>query len=121
MAENVFPGYVTTVGNKYLIMDDHAGPASYTTGGETFTASQVGLGGIEFIEGMNDIIQGTQQYTGVSFSGTFFVNISVATTAAPGVPVSKVTIKWFVVATGAEVANTTNLSGQFVRLRILGV
>jgi len=121
MAETILPGYVTTIGNKYLVIDDHAGPVSYTTGGETVTAAQFGLGGIDFIDGCNDVVQGTAQINNVSFSGVNFVAIKLPTTTGPGVANTKITLQWFVVATGAEVAATTNLSGQTVRLRIVGV
>lgn len=121
MADTILPGYLTTIGNKYMLVVDHFGPASYPTGGETITAAQYGIGGIDFIDSTNDINQGTVQYTGVSFSGTYYVDIKLATTTAPGGSVSSLKAQWFVVATGAEVANTTNLSAEKIRLRIMGV
>lgn len=121
MADTMLPGYISTIGSKYNAIVDHLGPTSYVTGGETITAAQYGVGGIEFVNTMNDFTQGTAQYTGVSFSGTYFVNVIMPTTTALGGALSKFTLKWYVVATGAEVANTTNLSAEKVRFQFFAV
>lgn len=125
MANVIFAGYMMPVSNKMLVIADHQGPVSYTTGGETIRAADFGLGGFEFIEAGNldtfTVNGQIVQLDGVDFSATNVVSLRYAATTAPGVPAASIVMKWYVITTGAEVANTTNLSSKSVRLRILGV
>lgn len=91
---------------------DHTGPASYVTGGETFPTqsafggpNNAGLASVYFIAPT------------WSQSGTYFI---VPQYAGPGGVRGTCQLLWFVTATGAQVAATTNLSGETVRLMILG-
>lgn len=115
MAIRPLPGYPMPVGEKYLVIADYLGPLSYVNGtGDKLVAGFGGglnQGGIEFVSGGNSV------------SGTYNIKIfypSAATTSStsqPGANAS-VIIKWYVLATGLEVANATNLSAEVVRLRI---
>ena len=111
----IYPG-----GSKKLSVFDFKGPSSYSTGGETLSAAQFGESGIDFIEPMNKGIasctQGAvarNQLFPLSFSGTYFVTITVATTAEGAI--ASVTVMWFVAATGAEVAAAVDLSAEEFR------
>ena len=119
MANRILPGYVMPVGDKYEVVVDHDGPASYNntgtpaTSGETINASDLGLGGIELC-----------QVDALSSDGLNYVLVTIvgqSTSGNVGNAVTSVTLRWFVVATNAEVANTVNLSGKSVRLQIRGV
>lgn len=114
MANRILPGYEMQVGTKKEIVFDHDGPASYANpGGDVINAADLGLGGIEYGEADGLSSDGLNYayaaISGVSTSGT---QANVGTT---------LTMRWFVVATGAEVANTTNLSAKAIRIRIRGV
>lgn len=122
MANTSLPNYTNYWGSKYVWQGLHFGPTSYTTGGETFSAATLGWGGLEFVLADNmgqAAVNSVSMVVPLSTSRTYFVGITFATTAT-GV-VASVTIKWFVVATGAEVANATNLSAESVRLLAVGV
>lgn len=109
MADTYLPGFESVWGaNKVMVMD-HYGPASYATGGETWTLSGLNWGGVLMFNAM-----------GEDFSGTYFMRIIPQNTPA-GVPFTTVKIQWFVVSTGAEVANATNLSTFAVRSILIGV
>lgn len=119
MANRILPGYVTSLGAKYEIIVDHDGPASYNntgtglTSGETINASDFGLGGIELIQADSISSDGVN---------TVYPTIINQSTSGPqGNAVPTATLRWFVTATGAEVANAVNLSGKSIRLQIRGV
>lgn len=97
-------GYVDVWGKHAAGAIDHTGPTSYTTGGQTLKAASYGLRSLDFVQGS------------LSSSGTYFVR------SEPVGKGSKTTYKllWFVTATNAEVAATTNLSGETVRLFAFG-
>jgi len=117
MANRILDGYSLPIGDKIEIIVDHDGPASYTggaAGGETINASDFGLGGFELIQcdalssdGLNTVFP---TLTGQSTSAA---NKANAVTSA--------TLRWFVTATGAEVANGVALNTKSVRLQIRGV
>jgi len=97
-------GYVDVWGKHGGAPIDHAGPASYTTGGQTLTASKYGLRSLDYVGG------------GLSISGTYeakgkAVKRGLSTTYK---------LVWYVVATGAEVTAATNLSAETVRLLAIG-
>jgi acyl CoA:acetate/3-ketoacid CoA transferase alpha subunit len=112
MANTILPGYLTEISNKYELIVDHTGPASYATGGETINAADFGIGGIETIA-----------IHAVSSPGGNGATVVFSTTAAPtGVAVNSVKIKWFTTASMAtESTAATNLSAQSIRLQIRGV
>lgn len=106
-ADRVLPGYETYWGNKKVEIIEHFGPASYATGGETYTASQVGWGGFDRVS------------ASISYSGTYQMRVLYGSTAVGAV--ASVKIMWVVIATGAEVAAAVNLSTEITRLELLGV
>jgi len=112
MPNTILPGYVTEVANKYELIVDHTGPASYVTGGETINASDFGLGGIETIA-----------IHAVSSPGGNGATVVFSTTVVTqGNAVKSVKIKWFTTASMAtESTAATNLSTQSIRLQIRGV
>jgi hypothetical protein len=117
-----FAGYDTSWGNKKAWQGAHFGPASYTTGGETLSASTFGWGGFELVLAANHggaTVDSIPMIVPLSISQNYFVGITFSTSAS-GAQAS-VTIKWYVTSTGAEVANATNLSAEKVRLLAIGV
>jgi len=111
----VLPGYPIYQGSKKISVIDFKGLATYTPGGEAIYASQFGEGGIDFIELMNKqqiSVGGDLLVAAMSFSGTYYATIEVPVTAVGAVP--RVTIKWYVTATGVE-AGAIDLSAEEVR------
>lgn len=104
--DKILPGYEESVGAKLFAIVDHYGPSSYVNGtGEVYPASNLQRGGFDAVEGS------------VSFSGTYEALVFYGSTnIGNGVP--SVTLRWYVVSTGAEVANATNLSAEAVRLKV---
>jgi len=117
MANRIMDGYSLPIGDKIEIVVDHDGPASYLGGagnGETIFASDFGLGGFELVQvdalssdGLNQVM--------VTLTGQ---STSVANKANA---VASATLRWFVVATAAEVANAVALNTKSIRLQIRGV
>ena len=117
-------GYPTSFGNKRVCVLPHAGPASYTriqlgspsgapvSGGDTFEAVEAGMKTLDIVFG------------GITDSGLYRVesiplSASDPTTGA-AIPGTTYALMWRVVATGAEVADSANLSGETVRLTAYG-
>lgn len=123
MANRILPGYNMPVGEKIDLIIDHDGPSSYTnsgvfsTSGETLNASDIGLGGLEMVNA------GMLSSDGLNFVQITPTNQSTSTTAVGtgGNALTSVKIHWYVLASGAEVANGTNLSAKSIRLHIRGV
>jgi hypothetical protein len=92
---------------------DHTGPASYVNpGGDPFpTQSAYGGPNNAGLSGVYFVVPTWSQ------DGTYYVQ---AKYAGLGSISSAMKLHWYVAATGAEVANATNLSGETVRLMILG-
>jgi hypothetical protein len=107
----ILPGYPQPVGAKIQYVVDHAGPLSYTTGGETYSVSNIGAGGFDHVEG------GTSYGVLASTTaGTYSVSAIIASgSGGTGVPTVK--LKWTTVG-ASEVSAGTNLNGQYVRLNI---
>ncbi len=90
--------------NKRILYVDHDGPASYTTGGETILVS--------------DIESGLSAFDFVSASGSDnSAHVCKPVFGAKG-EVRSFKLLWILTG-GAEVANATNLSARFCRLRIV--
>lgn len=106
------PGFPDPVGGRSkLQIVDHTGPASYTTGGETFPQQNVyggpnsiGLSGVLWCSG------------GVDESGTYLV---VPVTGGGGKVGGTIKLKWFS-ALGTEVTSGADLSTKTIRLHIIG-
>lgn len=104
-------------GRNKVITVDHYGPASYTTGGETWPSvnpNQV-TGGPNSL-GEASVIN-ILALTGITESGTYRL---LPIFGGKGAIKSNVKLKWFVVATGLEVAAAVNLSAEVIRLSVLG-
>jgi hypothetical protein len=111
------PGFPDPVGGRSkLQIVDHAGPASYTTGGETFPQQSVyggpnsiGLSGVLWCNG------------GHTESGNYYV---VPVFGGGGKVSGTIKLLWYTNAAagagGAQVASTTNLSAEKVRLLVIG-
>jgi hypothetical protein len=97
-------GYPTRVGNKILQAFDWTGPTLYATGGMELNASDMGIGGIDFIIG------------GASRSGTYFALGRVEGEGAN----QTVKIMVFVASSGAE-AGAIDLDAEIFRLAAMTV
>ena len=105
------------LGTKREVIIDRDGPASYTggtAGTDIINAADLGMGGFETVDS-----------TGLSNDGltaavATLINMSTSNdNAANAVPSCR--IRYFVVATAAEVANAVNLSAKSFRFQIRGV
>lgn len=111
-------GYPTSWGNKRASVVVITGPASYTqytaptTGGQLIDSVPNGVKGVDFAIGS------------VSSDGLHRAEV-VAITSGPayGQTVARcgVILKWYVVATGAEVAGGVDLSTKTIDLLLVGV
>lgn len=124
MANLILPGYSTPIADKVLVIFDHQGPASYTiasvtapvtTGGDVVNASDINMGGFDYVE-----IDATDP-TGQLWAYVQQIN------AGSGNATKSIRLIWMsrVTATvggqaqtaGAQVVATTNLSAITLRLR----
>ena len=119
-------GYPDSFGAKRAAVIPHQGPASYTqlvegvtplpaTGGDTVRATEAGMKYLDFVAG------------GLSDSGVYRVECVpptqsgfVATPQQIGTPQTYYTLRWVVVATGAEAAAELDLDAEIVRLFVIG-
>ncbi len=115
MPNNIHPGYVMQVGDKQLIIWDSVGPSSYNNTG-TYSTSGVPVNAIDLGEGGFDAVW----ECGDSSNGLYY-GVIVPTAGGSGNAVKSFQLHWFVRATGAEVANGTNLSGSALTLAAIVV
>lgn len=119
MANRFLDGYVMQLADKLEIMVDHDGPAvnTYVGGagnGELINASDFGLGGFENID--------CPMASSDGLTSAIVSLVGQSTSAAiKGNAVTQARIRYFVIATGSEVANNTDLSAKSFRLQIRGV
>ena len=92
----------------------HTGPVSYvtyvapTTGGDSFLASEAGLKNLYHCS------------DGITQDGLYEV-VPIQSAVGPlGGGQASVILAWFVLSTGLQVGNGTNLSASIVPLRVLG-
>lgn len=108
------PGYENIFGTKKAFVGEMAGPDAYAAGGAELRASTLGWGGFDAV-----------QVVGLSYSGTYYCYVQyLPVDAAPSDrkdAVPAVSILWYVRATGAQVADEVDLSGEIIRLFALGV
>lgn len=111
-------GYPQSVGAKFHGMADISGPASYSQ----YTAPSTGGQdvdvfpnfGVKFVD---------QAYGAVSEDGTHraeVVQIESSTVLGQTLGRTRLVLKWYVVASGAEVAGAFDLSEQTVRIKVEG-
>ena len=116
-----FDGYPTPVGSSVMSIKGIQGPGSYTqitpgtapavaTGGQTIQASDFGLKYFDFVSaGLTDTgINRVECIPGGRSNG------------APKGACTSYTLRWVVVATGAEVAALVDLSSEWVRVKAVG-
>lgn len=114
MANKFLDGYNMPVGDKYEIIVDHDGPASYpnptpfTANGEVINASDFGIGAFETVDPQG-------------LSSDQLNTVLVVVGDGSGKASATARIHWFVQVGGAEVANAVNLSTKSIRLQIRGV
>lgn len=115
MSRNMF-GFPTSIGSQWLGIGPHSGPASYTqvttgpvAGGDSVLATELGMKFINAIQG------------GFTDDGLYRVDPIPAGSTDPNGAMSSVTLRWTVVATGAQVAGAVDLSGSVVRLQAIGI
>jgi hypothetical protein len=98
-----------SIGEVYVAGRDIAGPASYTGGagnGQVISASMFGLLFVRLVTSAPDI----------DSSETYFVRVVPAGKGAQ----STFRVRWYVLSSGAEVTNATNLSASKVRYLVVG-
>lgn len=124
MSNTPLPGYPMPVGEKYLNVFDHTGPASYTqfatpsTGGDVINASDLGVGGFDSMDPVVDTTGRIIAYPVQNFGGG-------------GNAASKVTVEYWSLVTaslggqsqtlGTQVAATSNLSTFIFRMKAICV
>lgn len=118
------PSYPTVIGDRRLAVFPHVGPTLYTpvsngtapalaTGGDTVQAVEAGFKTFDVVLG------------GVTDSGTYRVEAipkavsGVVGTNKFGQATTSYTLRWYVVATGAE-AGAIDLDAEIVRLTAIG-
>lgn len=111
-------GYPAAWGNKRVTLVPVTGPSSYTqytapsTGGQTV---QVGpVGGVKVV----DFAIGAVTTDGLHRAEV--VQIEASSVNGITVPRTRLRLKWYVVATGAEVAGAVNLSAKSVEIFVAG-
>lgn len=126
MAIRVLAGYPQPIGEKYEIIVDIDGQTSYNntgtfnTSGQQINASDLGFGGFESVETLADTssdgINGVAVVLGATTAGA--TNMQPAPQSSPGPVVTSCVIHWYTGPSQAtEVANLTNLSTKYIRLR----
>jgi hypothetical protein len=116
MAIRILPGYVMSTGAKYEVIIDRDGPVSYTggaSGTDILNASDLGLGGFESVA--------ADALSQDGLTACYVQLINQSTSGPQGNAVTQARLRYFVVATAAEVANATDLSGKSWRFQIRGV
>lgn len=110
--------YPTSFGDKRASVMTLVGPASYTqftapsTGGQDVQAEpQSGVKVVDYAQGGSSD-DGTHRVEVVHYEASLVRGVSVADTAF--------VVKWYVIATGAEVGAGVDMSGQTVRLLVIG-
>jgi hypothetical protein len=100
-------GYPQAEGAKWGAVADVVGPASYVTGGFTLSAVSFGMAQFDHVSG------------GIGAAGIHRYDVTAPN--ASDLPAPTVTVKSFVISTGAEVAAGFNLSASHFRVRAIGI
>jgi hypothetical protein len=105
---NAIPGNADVFGGTLYNAIDYNGPTSYNNGtGDQLNSSMFG-----FFNGFKDINDGC-----IDTTGTYFVRRQMK---SPGGLNAQFFLRWYVLSSGAEVTNATNLSAIKIRLSALG-
>ena len=111
-------GYPDSWGAKRATIFPVTGPASYAT----YTAPSTGGQDVQ-VSGPGGVKQADWAQGSVSLSGLYRAEVvQIEASTLNGVPVagSRIVLKWYVVATGAAVANGVDLSGETVNILVFG-
>ena len=134
-------GYETSIGNKYLLIFDHVGPKSYLNigtsshAGDIINASDFAKGGFDWVNlisfgGGQLIFTQSGNYVIKMWTATSTTNTSVSypigSANVGGEPFPKVVLQWFTTGSAfgtisTEVADTTDLSGESIRMIAIAV
>lgn len=113
---NPLPQYPMPMGVRKALVVELGGPSEYELGydeGHVIDAQQFGMG---FIDGVMPLSE--------SYSGTYLIRPRATTVdAAPSANLGAgryYYLRWYTISTGAEVADETDLSGEKVRVLIIG-
>jgi hypothetical protein len=104
-----FTGYPISVANRIENVVDYTGPVSYVTGGDIINARDLQMSAIDFVS--------AAQYS----SSATYVLVVLYPLVSPNAAANTVTLAWYVGVTGLQVTPGTNLSGEHVRLRVIGI
>ena len=111
--DTTLKGFPDPVGGRsVLCVVDHQGPASYTTGGETFP--QQGIYGGPNSLGLRSILWCSG---GTSEGGLYRV---IPIFGGGGGVHGTIKLQWWVISTGDQVAADVDLSGSVIRLLTIG-
>ncbi len=111
--DTIITGYPDPVGGRsVLCVDDHQGPASYTTGGETFP-QQSPYGGPNSL-GLRSIVWCSG---GTTEDGLYRV---IPIFGGGGGVHATIKLQWWSIASGDQVAADFDLSGSVIRLLTIG-
>jgi hypothetical protein len=94
-------------GGKNIAVASLHGPKSYTIGGVTVGARQFGLDKVDFVQPMDASTDG--------------LNYTIINSTPVGGGAVTTTVRWFVVATNAEVGNGVDLSAKRIMTFAVGV
>jgi hypothetical protein len=116
MADTIVKGFPISVGAKIMSSVDHVGPASYTvvtpgatpTGGDSITATALGMKSIEAILEVSGDNTGTYSVVGIRTG-----------TDALGSPTW--ILQWLTTVGNVQVVGTTDLSAKHVRVSVIGI
>ena len=99
-------------GRSKVVIVDHSGPASYTTGGETFPQqntyggpNSLGLNSVSWVNG------------GTSESGTYRV---IPIFGGSGSEKGTIKLMWVTISTNTQVSAQVDLSAEVIRLLVVG-
>jgi hypothetical protein len=120
MANRFLPGYPKKVGsNINEAIFDHDGPASYSNvvvnagTGDVIQNSDLGMP----LEGISSVDCEYLSSDGINYVIPELIPY-LSAAVQNGSSVQQFRLRWFVLATNAEVANTINLSGKSVRIKV---
>lgn len=119
MPDFPLPGYPQPFGSRMINVTQHAGPANYQQGNasDVVTAHALGWSVIDKVDGGATAIDNANNAVG-TYTLAAQYPFSQASLKATGA--NTVNFQWKYAANGNEVANGTNLSGEYARIVYFG-
>ena len=105
---NPLIGYPISVATRMEALFDHTGPKSYTTGGETIPANDLGMSSLEWIQCAAYAMSGNYTVVVLYSAGLYF-------------NVTQIKLAWYNVSDGSQVTGGTDLSGEHIRMLVKGI